>query len=94
MHLYRKYLHSNLVVVRAPARGLFHLWHEKRCEDELAPEQYRMCMQSKAMNEASHGQLVMLVFRAKAVSEIPRSCFATPFTLRLFGIVITVAVPR
>ena len=26
VHLYRKYLHSNLVVVRAPARGLFHLW--------------------------------------------------------------------
>ncbi|XP_037341256.2 LOW QUALITY PROTEIN: chondroitin sulfate N-acetylgalactosaminyltransferase 1 [Pungitius pungitius] len=63
VHLYRKYLHSNLLVVRAPSRGLFHLWHEKRCGDELPPDQYRMCMQSKAMNEASHGQLGMLLFR-------------------------------
>ncbi|XP_053434655.1 chondroitin sulfate N-acetylgalactosaminyltransferase 1 [Nycticebus coucang] len=63
VHLYRKYLHSNLIVVRTPVRGLFHLWHEKRCMDELTPEQYKMCMQSKAMNEASHGQLGMLVFR-------------------------------
>lgn len=63
VHLYRKYLHSNLLVVRAPSRGLFHLWHEKHCADELPPEQYRMCMQSKAMNEASHGQLGTLFFR-------------------------------
>ncbi|XP_058576442.1 chondroitin sulfate N-acetylgalactosaminyltransferase 1 [Neofelis nebulosa] len=63
VHLYRKYLHSNLIVVRTPVRGLFHLWHEKHCVDELTPEQYKMCMQSKAMNEASHGQLGMLVFR-------------------------------
>ncbi|XP_040053152.2 chondroitin sulfate N-acetylgalactosaminyltransferase 1 [Gasterosteus aculeatus] len=63
VHLYRKYLHSNLLVVRAPSRGLFHLWHEKHCADELPPDQYRMCMQSKAMNEASHGQLGMLLFR-------------------------------
>ncbi|KTF85617.1 hypothetical protein cypCar_00011469, partial [Cyprinus carpio] len=63
VHLYRKYLHSNLLVVRAPSRGLFHLWHEKHCADELRPDQYKMCMQSKAMNEASHGQLGMLLFR-------------------------------
>ncbi|XP_051973887.1 chondroitin sulfate N-acetylgalactosaminyltransferase 1-like [Xyrauchen texanus] len=63
VHLYRKYLHSKLLVVRAPSRGLFHLWHEKRCADELPPDQYKMCMQSKAMNEASHGQLGMLLFR-------------------------------
>ncbi|KAB1253938.1 Chondroitin sulfate N-acetylgalactosaminyltransferase 1, partial [Camelus dromedarius] len=48
VHLYRKYLHSSLLVVRAPVRGLFHLWHEKRCVQELTPGQYRMCMQSKA----------------------------------------------
>ncbi|KAL7847998.1 hypothetical protein AOLI_G00227160 [Acnodon oligacanthus] len=63
VHLYRKYLHSNLLVIRAPSRGLFHLWHEKRCADELPSDQYKMCMQSKAMNEASHGQLGMLLFR-------------------------------
>ncbi|KAM6362713.1 LOW QUALITY PROTEIN: chondroitin sulfate N-acetylgalactosaminyltransferase 1 [Alca torda] len=61
VHLYRKYLHSNLIVIH-PVRGLFHLWHEKQCLDELTPEQYKMCMQSKAMNEGSHGQLGMLVF--------------------------------
>ncbi|KAK2505573.1 hypothetical protein MC885_014742, partial [Smutsia gigantea] len=70
VHLYRKYLHSNLVVVRTPVRGLFHLWHEKHCVDELAPEQYKMCMQSKAMNEASHGQLGMLVFRPEIEAHL------------------------
>ncbi|XP_062334061.1 chondroitin sulfate N-acetylgalactosaminyltransferase 1 [Osmerus eperlanus] len=70
VHLYRKYLHSNLLVVRSPSRGLFHLWHEKQCADELAPEQYRMCMQSKAMNEASHGQLGMLLFRQEIEAHL------------------------
>lgn len=70
VHLYRKYLHSNLLVVRAPSRGLFHLWHEKHCADELPPDQYRMCMQSKAMNEASHGQLGMLFFRREIEAHL------------------------
>ncbi|XP_029940172.1 chondroitin sulfate N-acetylgalactosaminyltransferase 1 [Salarias fasciatus] len=72
VHLYRKYLHSGLLVVRAPSRGLFHLWHEKRCADELPPDQYRMCMQSKAMNEASHGQLGMLFFRHEIDAHLRR----------------------
>ncbi|XP_026573157.1 chondroitin sulfate N-acetylgalactosaminyltransferase 1 isoform X2 [Pseudonaja textilis] len=63
VQLYRKYLHSNLMVIRTPVRGLFHLWHEKHCLDELTPEQYKMCIQSKAMNEASHDQLGLLVFQ-------------------------------
>nr|XP_057920968.1 chondroitin sulfate N-acetylgalactosaminyltransferase 1 [Doryrhamphus excisus] len=63
VYLYRKYLHSNIMVVRAPSRGLFHLWHKKECADELSPDQYRMCMNSKAMNEASRGQLAMLLFK-------------------------------
>ena len=62
VHLYRKYLRSDLIVTRTPVAGLFHLWHEKRCVDELTPEQYSMCIQSKAMNEASHSHLGMLVF--------------------------------
>ncbi|XP_029024119.1 chondroitin sulfate N-acetylgalactosaminyltransferase 1 [Betta splendens] len=70
VHLYRKYLHSSLLVVRAPSRGLFHLWHEKHCADELPPDQYRMCMQSKAMNEASHGQLGMLFFRPEIEAHL------------------------
>lgn len=72
VHLYRKYLHSNLLVIRAPSRGLFHLWHEKHCADELLPEQYKMCMQSKAMNEASHGQLGMLLFRHEIEAHLRR----------------------
>ncbi|XP_014854031.1 PREDICTED: chondroitin sulfate N-acetylgalactosaminyltransferase 1-like isoform X1 [Poecilia mexicana] len=63
VHLYRKYLHSKLMVVRAPSRGLFHLWHEKNCADELPPDKYKMCMQTKAMSEASHGQLGALFFK-------------------------------
>ncbi|XP_015232586.1 PREDICTED: chondroitin sulfate N-acetylgalactosaminyltransferase 1-like [Cyprinodon variegatus] len=63
VHLYRKYLHSKLMVVRAPSRGLFHLWHDKSCADELPPDKYKMCMQTKAMNEASHGQLGELFFK-------------------------------
>ncbi|XP_043106677.1 chondroitin sulfate N-acetylgalactosaminyltransferase 1 isoform X2 [Puntigrus tetrazona] len=72
VHLYRKYLHSKLLVVRAPSRGLFHLWHEKHCADQLTPDQYKMCMQSKAMNEASHGQLGMLLFRHEIEAHLRR----------------------
>lgn len=63
VHLYRKYLHSKLMVIRSPTHGLFHLWHEKNCADELPPDKYKMCMQTKAMSEASHGQLGELFFR-------------------------------
>ncbi|XP_057675385.1 chondroitin sulfate N-acetylgalactosaminyltransferase 1 [Corythoichthys intestinalis] len=63
VYLYQKYLHSNLLVVRAPSRNLFHLWHEKHCADNLAPKQYSMCMRSKIMNEASHQQLGLLFFQ-------------------------------
>lgn len=66
VHLYRKYLHSKLMVIRSPSRGLFHLWHEKTCADELPPDKYEMCMQTKAMSEASHGQLGELLFRRQA----------------------------
>ncbi|NWQ81785.1 CGAT1 acetylgalactosaminyltransferase, partial [Columbina picui] len=72
VHLYRKYLHSNLLVVRTPVRGLFHLWHEKRCPAALSPEQYRMCLQSRAMSEASHGQLGMLLFRRDIEAHLRR----------------------
>ncbi|KAG7481433.1 hypothetical protein MATL_G00066780 [Megalops atlanticus] len=78
VHLYRKYLHSHLLVVRAPTRGLFHLWHEKRCSDELPPEQYKMCMQSKAMNEASHGQLGMLFFRREVEAHLHKQRHQSP----------------
>lgn len=70
VHLYRKYLHSKLMVIRAPARGLFHLWHEKSCADELPADKYKMCMQTKAMSEASHGQLGALFFKQEVENRL------------------------
>lgn len=77
VHLYRKYLHGDLIVVRTPVPGLFHLWHEKHCADELTPEQYRMCIQSKAMNEASHSHLGMLVFREEIEIHLHKQAYRT-----------------
>jgi chondroitin sulfate N-acetylgalactosaminyltransferase 1/2 len=54
---YRKYLHCKLMVIHSPSRGLFHLWYEKQCADELPPDKYKMCMQTKAMSEVSHRHL-------------------------------------
>ncbi|XP_027862053.1 chondroitin sulfate N-acetylgalactosaminyltransferase 2 isoform X1 [Xiphophorus couchianus] len=77
VHLYRKYLRSELIVIRSPVSNLFHLWHEKQCADELTPEQYRMCIQSKAMNEASHPHLGMLVFRDEIEAHLRKQAFKT-----------------
>lgn len=77
VHLYRKYLRSDLIVTRTPVSSLFHLWHEKQCADELTPEQYRMCIQSKAMNEASHSHLGMLVFREEIEAHLRKQAFKT-----------------
>uniref|UniRef100_A0A673VY79 Hexosyltransferase n=1 Tax=Salmo trutta TaxID=8032 RepID=A0A673VY79_SALTR len=77
VHLYRKYLRSDLIVTRTPVSGLFHLWHEKQCADELTPEQYRMCIQSKAMNEASHSHLGMLVFREEIENHLRKQAYKT-----------------
>ena len=63
VQLYRKYVSSSFLVVRAPARGLFHVWHEKHCSEALAPDQYVMCIQSKAVNEGSQQQLGALLYR-------------------------------
>ncbi|XP_073935569.1 chondroitin sulfate N-acetylgalactosaminyltransferase 2 isoform X2 [Castor canadensis] len=77
VHLYRKYLHGDLIVIRTPVPGLFHLWHEKHCADELTPEQYRMCIQSKAMNEASHSHLGMMVFREEIERHLHKQAYRT-----------------
>lgn len=77
VHLYRKYLRSELIVIRTPVSSLFHLWHEKQCADELTPEQYRMCIQSKAMNEASHPHLGMLVFREEIENHLRKQAYKT-----------------
>lgn len=67
--LYRKYLSSQLSVVRAHDRGIFHIYHKKQCQRDLSDEQFVSCLQSKAVSEGSHKQMGMLAFGKHIVGE-------------------------
>lgn len=70
LKLYRKFLRTDLAVIRATDRGIFHLYHPKNCDPILPDVQYMSCLKSKALTEGSHRQMGMLAFGTKLFSNL------------------------
>ena len=68
--LFRKFLKTDLTIIRATDRGIFHLYHPKYCDPVLPTKQYLACLKSKAFNEGSHRQMGMLAFSTKLFSNL------------------------
>lgn len=67
--LYRSHLSSKHTVVRAYDRGIFHIYHKKKCQRDLSDGQFVSCLQSKAVAEGSHKQMGMLAFGKHIVGD-------------------------
>lgn len=76
--LYRKHVRRGsaagsgrrLTVVRAADPGLVHPWHEKTCDrTQLSADQFRGCVQSRAVGEASHVQLGLHVLQQQMAAR-------------------------
>ena len=59
--LVKRFKCSNLKIVRAVDRGIFHLYHEKLCDVGLSKEKFGHCVGNRAIYEASHRQLGLKV---------------------------------
>ncbi len=64
LFLYRKFIkNNNIEVIRQIAPSLLHFYHEKDCDQsKLNIQQYKHCLESKILNEASHRHLGYLYF--------------------------------
>lgn len=68
--LYEKLLQqSDIRIIRAPDRDLFHYFHEKKCDPSLSNEQYRSCLGSKAIAEGTHTQIAMQLSKLREKYE-------------------------
>lgn len=85
--LYRKFLLTDLAVIRATDRGIFHMYHPKICDSSLSSEQYMACLRSKSFTEASHKQMGILAFGYRLFSNLEpdwrtRLTYQPDFSLR------------